>query len=93
MPRGRKKAEQVEKVEKGLTVKQTKEAARNVIKELLKKDSAKFSASFVGFEFNEKGGFASIIFNIEVHADTEHGKLEMIRDMKFPISMSDIKVQ
>ena len=88
MGRKRKDAETTEIVAKIRTNKQTKELARKVIKEVTKKDTTDFfNATFVGFKFSEKGGFASIIFSVEAVVDVTDGRLSMTRDIEFPISL------
>lgn len=76
---------------KVLSAKEKKFKAKEFLKKIFDKDEKpKFSSEYIGLEFNEKGGFYSIIVNVQVSTPSQDGvELAINRDVKLPLSLTD----
>lgn len=89
MGRPKKVVEEV----KPLTQKAMKDTLREAMIELATEDVAPdtFKAEFMGFNYNDKGKFVSVVFSIEAKVTTKtHGTFVLSKDVTLPVGFSDL---
>ena len=75
--------------------KQYKEISKEVCESLHAKNKKPevFNAKFVGLQFNDKGGFYSAIFEIELVVKNKKGEINFMKDIQIPMNlMADISL-
>lgn len=75
--------------------KQYKETSKEVCESLHTKNKKPevFNAKYVGLRFNDKGGFYSALFELELVVKNKKGEINFMKDVQIPLSlMADISL-